>query len=132
MRTAAHAAAITSRTISGSLALRHISDWTKIVRIGKPEYGRTSEIQRTAKGLELHPFQSAFFIYPDVSDNQDGKKHNHLDQPEKAQHFELNRPREEENGFYVEDHKQDGDDVVAHRVAAARFHLRINAAFIWL
>ena len=40
------------------------------------------------------------------------------------------RPWEQEDGLHIEDHKQDGDDVEAHRIAAARIIERGDATFV--
>lgn len=42
----------------------------------------------------LDPFQSALFPYPDVSDDEDAEKHEHLNESKDAQVFVLHRPRE--------------------------------------
>ena len=48
-------------------------------------------------------------------------EHGHLDQAEPAERLDVDRPREDEHGLDVEDHEQQGVDVVADvRLAEAR------------
>src|SRR3990170_1244459 len=85
---------------------------------------------RQGSGRTLNPFESAFFVYPNVGDNQNGKKNTHLNQPKHSQRAELDRPGKQENCLHVEDHKQNGDNVETHRVASAGIRFRFDAAFV--
>src|SRR5690242_8709426 len=66
-----------------------------------------------------HPFQRALFPRPDIPHDQDRQEHNYLGDAEPAQRAVLHCPGKQEDGFHIEDHEQNGDDVEAHGVAAA-------------
>jgi len=96
----------------------------------------TVKSPRASNRLELRlarlsdPLQRAFLPDPNVAHDQDAKEDQHLEQTEQAERLELNRPREEKNGLNVEDHEQDGDDVIANGVAPASAIDRIDSAFV--
>src|ERR1700675_4005811 len=77
-----------------------------------------------------HPLQCAFLPDPDVTHDQDAKKDQHFEQPKKAKGFELYSPWEKENGLHVEDHKQDGNNIVANRITASSPVDWINTALV--
>src|SRR5579864_7716216 len=77
-----------------------------------------------------HPLQCALLPDPDVTDDQDAEEDEHLEQSEQAKCLELHGPGKEENRLHIEDHKQDGNNIVANGVAASRAVDRINAAFV--
>jgi len=80
----------------------------------------------------LGPIQSAPLPNPNVSQDQDAQKNQHLHQPEQAEDPELNRPGKQEDGLHVEDDEQDGDDVEANRVTAPGIRFRVDAALVGL
>src|SRR5664280_1825006 len=88
--------------------------------------------RRSKNGESSNPLQCALLVCPDVPDNQDGQEYGHLRHSKPTQGPVPDRPREQEDGFYVENDEQDGDDVKPHRVAAARVRSRLDAALIRL
>jgi hypothetical protein len=78
----------------------------------------------------LHPLQRTFFPDPDVADDQDRDEDQHLEQAEQTEGLELHRPGKEEDRFHVEHDEKNRDDVITHRVAAARIVDGINAALV--
>src|ERR1019366_3527140 len=78
-----------------------------------------SEAQFTNYKSVLHPLERALLPYPDVAYDQDAQKYQHLDESENAQRLELDRPWKQEDCFHIEHDKQDGNNVVAHRIASA-------------
>src|SRR5579863_565055 len=78
----------------------------------------------------LHPLQRTFAPDPDVANDQNDQEDQHLDQAEHAQRLELDRPGKKKDGLDVEDHKQNRNDVVAHRIASAGAVYWIDAALI--
>src|SRR5580700_2848913 len=80
--------------------------------------------------LLLHPLQSAFTPNPDVADDKDAEENEHLNQSEGAERFELHRPGEQKNGFHIEDHEEDGNNVIADGVTATGAIDGIDAAFV--
>src|SRR5262249_8142298 len=95
--------------------------------IGSKKYGGAVRGQPKAAGptkspianSALHPLQRAFFPHPDVANNQNRQEDKHFDQAEEAEELEADGPREQEDRFHVEDHEQDGDDVITDGVASA-------------
>src|SRR5579864_35844 len=77
-----------------------------------------------------HPLQRTFLPDPDIANDQDAEEDQHLEQAEQAEGLELHRPRKKEDGLHIEDHKQDGDNVIADGVASTRTVDRIDAAFV--
>src|ERR1700757_5072470 len=78
----------------------------------------------------LHPLERTFFPNPDIANDQNAEKDQHLNQPEQAEGFELHRPGKQEDGFHVEDHKEDGHNIETDGVAAPGMVYRINTALI--
>jgi hypothetical protein len=76
------------------------------------------------------PLQRAFLPNPDVSHDQDAQEDQHLKQAEQAERLELDRPREKKDGLDVEDHEQDGDNVITDRVAPTSTVDRVNPALV--
>src|SRR5690348_2223926 len=78
----------------------------------------------------LDPLQSALLPDPDVSNDEDGKENTHLQQPEKAESLELNRPRKQEDSLHIKYHEQDGHNIKADGVSAAGIVFRCDAALV--
>src|SRR5690349_11719945 len=78
----------------------------------------------------LRPIQSALFNDPDVSNYQNSKKHEHLDEAKQSQLLIKDGPGKQKNGFDVEDDKQDCNHVITDRIPLARIGVRIDAAFV--
>ena len=77
-----------------------------------------------------HPLQCALLPDPDVTHDQDAEEDEHLEQSEQAKCLELHGPGKEENRLHIENHEQDGNNIVTNGVAASRPVDRINAAFV--
>ena len=71
----------------------------------------------------LNPIERAALPQPDVAHDQDAQEDEHLDQAKESQDVVLNSPRKQINRLDVEDDKENGDEVIAHGVAAARIGL---------
>ena len=69
------------------------------------------------------PIQGAFFPDVNVADGENDEKNPHLDQTEDPQLAEINRPGIEKHDFQIEDKKQHGDQIKAHREADTRIAL---------
>ena len=65
----------------------------------------------------LDPVESSPLPDPDVPQDEDSQEDTHLHQAEQAQYPKLNRPGKKEDGLDIKNDKQDGDNVVADRVA---------------
>src|SRR3989338_1490769 len=92
--------------------------------------GRRRLIQ--ARRAPSHPIKRALLVEPEIADEQDAEKDQHLHQAEQTQLVVLHRPGKEEDCLHVEDDEQDGDDVKAHPEAAPGVALRRNPALIGL
>src|SRR6267142_6702825 len=80
--------------------------------------------------LQLRPVEGAFLDNPDVSNNQNTKKHQHLDESKYRQLLVKDSPREKENGLDIEDYKQNSDHVITDRISLPRIGIGIDAAFV--
>src|SRR5690348_4060801 len=79
---------------------------------------------------QLRPIEGALLDNPNVSNYQNTKKHEHLGEPEQSELAVNDGPWEKENGFNVEDDKQNRHNVVADCVSLSRIRVRIDAAFV--
>src|SRR6266849_2387110 len=78
----------------------------------------------------LRPIQCAFFNNPDVSNNQNSKKHQHLDESKQSQLLIKDSPRKQKNGLDVEDDKENRNNVIANRIALTRIRVWIDTALV--
>ena len=81
--------------------------------------------------------ESAFFVEPNVSDEEDTKKNEHGRQRECGKMLndppaKQDSPGKQEDGLHFEHHEDHGDYVEAGGVAAARVGFREDAAFVRL
>src|SRR5262249_51649650 len=80
--------------------------------------------------LLLNPLERALLPGPYVTHHQDQQEDEHFGYAEPAEGAVFDRPRKQEDRFHVEDHKQDGDDVEAYGIPAARIGSRLDAALV--
>src|ERR1039458_4965031 len=85
---------------------------------------------RQTEWAQLHPFQRTFLPNPDVPNQKNDEKYQNFHKSENTEGFELDRPGKQEDGFHIEDHEQDRDDVVADGVTAAGIVDGIDAALV--
>lgn len=78
----------------------------------------------------LDPLQRTLLPNPDITNDQDSQKNQHLEQPEQSERLELHRPGEQKDRLHIEYHEQNGNDVEPHRVSTSRIVDRINTALI--
>src|SRR2546423_5370284 len=78
----------------------------------------------------LRPLQRALLDNPDISNNQNSEKHEHLGEAEPRQLSIDDGPWEKKNRFHVEDHKKNRDHVITNRVALPGIRIGIDPAFI--
>src|SRR2546428_10569193 len=76
------------------------------------------------------PIECAFLNNPDVSYDQDTKKHQHLSQSEEREFSVDDGPGEKKNSFNVENDKKNRDHVIADCVTLPGVGIRIHAAFV--
>jgi len=76
------------------------------------------------------PLQRAFAPDVDQAHRQDADEHQHLHESEPPQGLEDHGPGIEENCFNVEHDEEHGDDIEAHRVAAAGVADGVHAALV--
>src|ERR1039457_4004509 len=111
---------------------RRRSPGAALARRGGASRSPEGPTRRAGNGAPSYPLQSPFLVSPDVPDNQDGQEYRHLRHPKPTQGPVPDRPRKQEDGFHVEDHKQNGNDVKPYRVAPARVRSGLDAAFVRL
>src|SRR5262249_32994737 len=78
--------------------------------------------------LLLGPVQCAFLNDPNVSYDQNTKKHEHLGESEQRELPVNDGPREKKNSLNIENYEKNRDDVVADREALRRIRMRLGAA----
>src|SRR5215203_644178 len=78
----------------------------------------------------LHPAQYALAPRIHEAKEQDEHEDTHLDQTEARVPLELSRPREDEDRFDVENHEEQGKDVVADLALRPSLAHRIDAALV--
>src|SRR5262249_22994140 len=76
----------------------------------------------------LYPVESAFFVNPNVSNNQNSQENSHFEQSKHSQSLELHGPRKKEDRFHIEDDEQDRNNVETNRVASAGVRFRLDPA----
>src|SRR5579863_4941039 len=91
--------------------------------------GLTAKCQ-VLSAAALHPLQCSFSPDPDVPDDQDAEEDEHLNQPECSQRLELHRPRKQKDGLNIENHEQDGNNIVADGVTSSGAVDGIDAALV--
>src|SRR3954462_6383752 len=81
-------------------------------------------------GAGLCPVQRTLLNNPNVSDDQNAEKYQHFRQTKQSELPIYDRPGKQEDGLDIENHEQNGDDVVANRITLPRIGIRIDAALI--
>src|SRR3954466_14888512 len=77
-----------------------------------------------------HPPQNALAPGVDEAENEHEHEGRHLGEPESAISLETGRPREDEDGLDVEEHEQQGEDVVTDLALRPPVADRVDAALV--
>src|SRR5688572_25881448 len=93
-------------------------------------FSKRSSIQAGISVSGSRPVEGALLNNPNVSDDQNTEKHEHLDQTEQRELFVNDCPGKQEHSFHIENDKQNRDDVVTDRIAFAGIRLRIHTALV--